>query len=263
MRVWRIAKAAHATFDGEGARRYESRWTPRGLPAVFTSATLSLAALERFVNTDADLEPVDLVTIAVDTESNIAIETVIVADLPADWRTYPAPPALTMIGERWLRESKAAVLSVPSVVIPLERNYVLNPIHADFASLVINRSEPFRFDPRMWKQGYIPNRNIFGGEAVNDDLVRAITDKCLVSFVYKAGRTRIVEPHDYGIQRGVERLLGFQISGESKSGTPHGWKWFDVDGMRQLRVLERRFAGTRADSAQHHRTWDTLFARVT
>ncbi len=151
MRVWRIASAAHATFDGEGARRYGSRWTPRGLPAVFTSATLSLAALERFVNTDADLEPVDLVTIAVDIETNIAIETVTVADLPVDWRTYPAPPALAMIGARWLRESTSAVLSVPSVVIPPERTFILNPTHADFARLGINPSEPFSVDPRMWK----------------------------------------------------------------------------------------------------------------
>lgn len=151
MRVWRIASAAHATFDGEGARRYGSRWTPRGIPAVFTSATLSLAALERFVTTDPDLEPVGLVTIAVDIETNIAIETVTVADLPADWRTYPAPPALAVIGERWLREAKSAVLSVPSVVIPNERNFILNPTHADFVRLTINPSEPFSFDPRMWR----------------------------------------------------------------------------------------------------------------
>jgi RES domain-containing protein len=151
VRVWRIASAAHATFDGEGARRYGSRWTPRGLPAVFTSATLSLAALERFVNTDADLEPMDLVTTAVDIERNIAIETITIADLPADWRKYPAPPPLAAIGERWLRESKSAVLSVPSVVIPNERNFVLNPTHADFTRIVINPSEPFSFDPRMWK----------------------------------------------------------------------------------------------------------------
>jgi RES domain-containing protein len=118
---------------------------------VFTSATLSLAALERFVNTDADLEPVDLVRIAVDIATNIAIETVAVADLPADWRTYPAPPSLALIGERWLRASKSAVLSVPSVVIPNERNFVLNPAHADFARLVFNPPEPFSFDPRMWK----------------------------------------------------------------------------------------------------------------
>jgi RES domain-containing protein len=151
VRVWRIASAAHAACDGDGARRYGSRWTPRGLPAVFTSATLSLAALERFVHIDPDLEPVDLVAIAVDIETNIAIETVAVDDLPPDWRTYPAPPTLALVGERWLRESRTAVLSVPSVVVPDERNFVLNPNHADFARLVINPSEPFSFDPRMWK----------------------------------------------------------------------------------------------------------------
>jgi len=98
---------------------------------------------------------------------------------------------------------------------------------------------------------------------VNDDLVRAIVDKCLVEFVYRAGRTRTVEPHDYGVRHGIESLLGFQIGGESQSGASHGWKQFDVAQIRQLRVLDRRFAGTRADSAQHHRTWNTLFARVT
>jgi hypothetical protein len=100
-------------------------------------------------------------------------------------------------------------------------------------------------------------------DVVNNELVRAIVDKRLVEFVYKAGGPRIVEPHDYGIRHGVESLLGFQIGGESQSGTRHGWKQFDVEQMFHLRVLERRFAGTRADSAQHHRTWDTLFARVT
>lgn len=102
-----------------------------------------------------------------------------------------------------------------------------------------------------------------GHEAMNSDLVRAIVEKRLIEFIYKRGSSRIVEPHDYGIHHGVECLLGFQISGESQSGAPHGWKQFDVDQIKQLRVLERRFAGTRADSAQRHRTWDTLFARVT
>ena len=95
------------------------------------------------------------------------------------------------------------------------------------------------------------------------ELVQAIGDKRLIEFVYKSGGPRIVEPHDYGLQHGVECLLGFQISGESRSGAPHGWKQFDVEQMTHLRVLERRFPGTRADAAQHHHTWDTLFARVT
>lgn len=84
MRVWGIASRAHAAFDGEGARRYGSRWTPRGTPVVFTSATLSLAALERFVHTDPDLEPPDLVAIPADTSDDLGLESVRVNDLPDD-----------------------------------------------------------------------------------------------------------------------------------------------------------------------------------
>jgi RES domain-containing protein len=152
VRVWRIATAAHAACDGEGTRRHGSRWTPRGIPAAFTSSTLSLAALERFVHTDSDLEPVDLVVIPIDISENISIESVHLEDLAPDWRSFPARPALPAIGEQWFRASRTAVLSVPSVVIPHERNFVLNPAHRDFALLSIGRSEPFSFDPRMWKK---------------------------------------------------------------------------------------------------------------
>ncbi len=152
MRAWRIATRAHPAFDGEGARLYGSRWTPRGRPAVFVSATLSLAALERFVHTDPDLEPDDLLSFAVDIPDDIGILALDLAALPADWRTYPAPPGLALIGEAWLREARSAVLSVPSVVIPHERNYVLNPRHADFARVTVQPPARFTFDPRMWEK---------------------------------------------------------------------------------------------------------------
>jgi RES domain-containing protein len=152
VRVWRIASAAHSAFDGEGARRHGSRWTPRGIPAVFTSATLSLAALERFVHTDSDLEPSDLLAIPGEIRDDIAIDTVAVETLPADWRRFPAPPVLAEIGDRWFRASSTPVLSVPSVVIPHERNFVLNPTHREFAKIGIGGSEAFSFDPRMWKK---------------------------------------------------------------------------------------------------------------
>ena len=97
---------------------------------------------------------------------------------------------------------------------------------------------------------------------MNPDLMHAISERRLIEFVYKTGRSRIVEPHDYGIRNHVECFLGYQISGGSQSGSPHGWKQFEVAHIHQLRVLERQFAGTRADSAQQHRKWDTLFARV-
>jgi RES domain-containing protein len=152
VRVWRIARAVHAALDGEGGRLYGSRWTPRGAAAVFASATLSLATLERFVHTDPDLEPDDLVAISVSIDSRIAIEAVAVGDLPKDWRAHPPPPELILIGERWLQRGGAAVLSVPSVVIPQERNFVIDPNHADFRNIKVERSEPFGFDARMWRR---------------------------------------------------------------------------------------------------------------
>ena len=98
---------------------------------------------------------------------------------------------------------------------------------------------------------------------VNSDLVRAIREKRIIEFSYKGGGPRTAEPHDYGVLKGVESLVAFQIGGESRSGGPLGWRQFTVAEMQQLRVLDKRFPGTRADSAQHHREWDMLFARVT
>ena len=44
------------------------------------------------------------------------------------------------------------MLRVPSVVVPLESNYVLNPRHPDFAPRVaIGPPLPFPFDPRLKK----------------------------------------------------------------------------------------------------------------
>jgi hypothetical protein len=117
-----------------------------------------------------------------------------------------------------------------------------------------------RADKRV---GVGPPRGVKKVLPTTPDLVRAIGEKRLIEFVYKDRRMRVVEPHDYGIRSGAEKLLAFQISGESRSGASHGWKWFDVVRMGHLVLLERRFPGSRADSGQQHHTWDTLFARVT
>lgn len=147
MRTWRITAAQHDSLDGEGARRYGSRWTPKGVAVVYVSATLSLAVLERFVHTDPDLEPLNLVAVPVDADAGLTIESLDAADLPADWRTYPAPESLARLGANWVSAARTALLAVPSAVIPHERNYLLNPGHPEFGRLVIGPAEPFAFDP--------------------------------------------------------------------------------------------------------------------
>ena len=73
---------------------------------MYTSATLSLAALERFVHTDPDLEPADLVAVFVDVDDDIPFHSVDIGQFPPDWRQYPAPDALGRLGEKLDRRTK-------------------------------------------------------------------------------------------------------------------------------------------------------------
>ncbi|MCB1079902.1 MAG: RES family NAD+ phosphorylase, partial [Verrucomicrobiae bacterium] len=59
------------------------------------------------------------------------------------------PPSTKDIGDLWVRQARSAVLELPSVIIPTEPNYLLNPSHPDFKKIVIGKAEPFAFDPRL------------------------------------------------------------------------------------------------------------------
>lgn len=69
-----------------------------------------------------------------------------IADLPTHWNL--AIDATRDIGTDWANELTTAVLSVPSAVIPRERNYILNPAHPDFARIQFSSPESFYFDER-------------------------------------------------------------------------------------------------------------------
>jgi hypothetical protein len=90
----------------------------------------------------------------------------------------------------------------------------------------------------------------------------AIAQKLLLEITYKGGG-RIVEPHDYGIQNGVQRLLVYQRRGPARPGqSPAGWRMFDVPKIDSLVVLDMPFSGSRGASHRHHTAWDALYARV-
>jgi RES domain-containing protein len=151
--AWRITRRRHAgrAFDGEGARLHGGRWNPPGVAVVYTSATFSLAALEYFVQLDPDAAPDDLVAVAAELPPGLAVRALDPADLPTGWRSYPALEALQELGAAWVRAGETPILSVPSAVIPRERNLLLNPTHPQLAALRVLPPEPFSFDPRMWK----------------------------------------------------------------------------------------------------------------
>jgi RES domain-containing protein len=155
MVVYRLVEQGphlSTALTGEGARLYGGRWNPKGLPAVYCSATLSLAVLEFRVNRRVfDPGRKGLYFALRFEESDVEFVT----NPPAGWtKHFNDDGSLTPaqeFGATWLREARSPVLCVPSSVIQVEKNFVLNPVHPGFEDLTIDgRPERFEFDPRLW-----------------------------------------------------------------------------------------------------------------
>ena len=139
-------------FDGEGARKYGGRWNPQGVRVVYTASSLSLAALELLAHLEsrAVLEH-RYAFIAAQFSSSLCLKLEDFARLPPKWFQDPPPRAVTSLGARWVREQSSAILSVPSSIVPAERNYLLNPAHPDFRQITLAPAKVFAFDPRLIK----------------------------------------------------------------------------------------------------------------
>ncbi len=152
MQVWRICRALHAAtaFSGEGARRFSGRWHPVGVPVVYTSMSLSLAALETFVHLDPLVAPNDLVSLAATLPfEEAACERIPTEKLARDWRRM-GNPKLRELGAAWVRSRRSLALLVPSAVVDGEWNALLNPMHPEMPHVSLGSPKPFHFDMRMF-----------------------------------------------------------------------------------------------------------------
>ena len=147
MRVWRICRRRYAAFDGEGARIAGGRWNRRGTAVVYASATLSLALVEILVHLPSGVLPAFS---AILVEFDDALTTALSAkDLPSNFQADPVPRETMAVGDAWIRSGRSAVLSVPSAIVPMERNYLFNPGHPDFPRVRIGRPQGFPLDARL------------------------------------------------------------------------------------------------------------------
>lgn len=150
LTAWRIVKAKYAAtaFDGEAARRFGGRWNSKGTAMVYTAGSQALAVLEVLVHLeDSDLlKHYRLIPV---TFHEAMVKVLDVKALPANWKRRPTPARVRAIGDAWVAAGESVVVRVPSVVVPGEGNYLLNPLHRDFAKLVIGKPQPYRFDPRL------------------------------------------------------------------------------------------------------------------
>lgn len=150
LSAWRITKEKHAksAFSGEGARLYGGRWNSPGTSIIYTAQSQSLSVLEVLVHLDSPelLRKYLLFEVVIDASR---IEVLNLSQLPANWKSDPAPASVQAIGDAWAAAARSAVLRVPSVLVPAESSFLLNPRHPDFAKLRIGKGIPFEFDPRF------------------------------------------------------------------------------------------------------------------
>ncbi len=149
--VYRIAKLRYQDqiFAGLGGLYAQGRWTLRGRPVVYTSATISLAVLEYTANYKRrGWIPASILGRAT-IPDDVSIDAVQLSDLPRRWADPDSPAALRKFGQEWLERGLSPVLKVPSAIVTEEWNYLLNPQHSDFSKLIIGESQPFQFDRRI------------------------------------------------------------------------------------------------------------------
>lgn len=150
MEVFRISKCVFSRdLSGTGARMYGGRWNSKGLPLLYSAGSRALALLETLVHVPQKNLPKDLCLTVIQLPDALSIQTIRPADLPNDWRTIPIQPVLQEIGDNWLKNGTAAILRVPSVIVPEENNYLINPLHPESEKIEITSSNPFIFDDRL------------------------------------------------------------------------------------------------------------------
>lgn len=142
------AKHVGVAFDGEGARRFGGRWNSKGTPMVYTAGSQALAVLELLVHLEESdvLKHYCLIPVQVDESM---VKKVDIKSLPANWNRRPTSTHVRAIGDAWVAAYESVALQVPSAIVSGESNYLLNPLHDNFAKLVIGKPQPFRFDPRL------------------------------------------------------------------------------------------------------------------
>jgi RES domain-containing protein len=150
IRAWRLIKAEHAddAFAGEGARRGGGRWNSKGVRLVYTSGSLSLATLEVMVHTHFYSTLKSYVFIPIDFDPGL-LQSIAIEDLPDNWQADPIPRSVKIAGDRWIENQESVILKVPSAIIPIEFNYLINPSRPDFGKIVIHTPQKFDFDSRL------------------------------------------------------------------------------------------------------------------
>jgi RES domain-containing protein len=153
MRVFRIEreKFLHSTLEGLGAALSSGgRWNSLHTRMVYTAGSRALAILEIAVHLDLSEDlPDDRYMAEIFIPDDVPVQTLDAVDLPIGWDAKPPQLLTQLLGDKFVRESLAAVLKVPSAIVPEEHNYLINPLHPDASFVKVVSLSPLLLDGRL------------------------------------------------------------------------------------------------------------------
>jgi RES domain-containing protein len=149
MQVFRISTIQFA--DQLIASGAENRWNKRGQFVIYTGGSRSLSTIELVVHKGTTKPNVNykVMVIYFPDDDNL-VRQVLINELPSNWRTTLAYSELQNIGGLWYNNQETLILKVPSAVIPLEHNYIINTKHPDFHSVQLIHTEEYFWDDRLF-----------------------------------------------------------------------------------------------------------------
>ena len=145
IRVWRTVSIRYAedAFSGQAAFLVGGRWNSQGSRMIYCASSLCLALLETRSLFDVKLTMPQMMAVEARFPAEVRVEHLHESDLPKGWNAFPPAESTRIVGDSWLRRMSSCVLSVPSAVLPSDRNYLLNPAHPDFKYLTVVTEKPF------------------------------------------------------------------------------------------------------------------------
>jgi RES domain-containing protein len=156
IRVWRIATDTpdYGADDltGAGAKVTGGRWNRAGTALVYGSENIALACLETFIHLKAGGLPLNRYLVQIEIPDAVWKTATRLA--PAvGWDAIPTGRVSLDAGDAWAAACNAALLLVPSVIVPEERNILINPLHPDAKGIKAKRVRKWNYDGRMSRMG--------------------------------------------------------------------------------------------------------------
>ena len=138
MVVYRIAnlKYKDSTLSGIGAEKVGGRWNEVGTRAVYCSENISLALLEYYVHSEnIALLPKEILVAKIEFPDEFIIEKL--KDLPEKWNQYPYSSKTATVFTELAKDREFFALKVPSTIVGLEHNIILNPLYKEFGRVEV------------------------------------------------------------------------------------------------------------------------------